>query len=243
MRAQIAGDTDQAEQLATEALQIGTDGGQPDATTFFGTQLAFVSWQRGTLSELVPLIGQMAAETPGIPALIAGLAMAHVEGDRTDDAARLLEEFAAADFDLPLDQVWLTGMVGYAEAAIECRDPRYAGPLFDRLAPWADQLSTSGGLTADGPVSHYLGGLATVLGRYDEADAYFTQAAAFNDRIGASSSPPAPTSRGERCSPSATPRATPRKARDLLTKAHTAAAAHGYANVERRAAEALQHLD
>ena len=33
MRAQIAGDTDQAEQLATEALQIGTDSGQPDATT------------------------------------------------------------------------------------------------------------------------------------------------------------------------------------------------------------------
>ena len=33
------------------------------------------------------------------------------------------------------------------------------------------------------------------------------------------------------------------RARDLLTKAHAAAAAHGYANIERRAAEALQHLD
>jgi hypothetical protein len=33
------------------------------------------------------------------------------------------------------------------------------------------------------------------------------------------------------------------RARDLLTKAHAAAAAHGYANVERRAAEALEHLD
>ena len=66
-----------AEQLATDALQIGTEGGQPDATTLFGTQLAFVSWQRGTLSELVPLIEQMAAETPGIPALMAGVALAH----------------------------------------------------------------------------------------------------------------------------------------------------------------------
>jgi hypothetical protein len=34
--AQIAGDTDQAEQLATEALQIGTDSGEPDAATIFG---------------------------------------------------------------------------------------------------------------------------------------------------------------------------------------------------------------
>ena len=39
-RAQIAGDTDLAEQLATEALQIGTDCGQPDATLFFGGQLS-----------------------------------------------------------------------------------------------------------------------------------------------------------------------------------------------------------
>ena len=32
------------------------------------------------------------------------------------------------------------------------------------------------------------------------------------------------------------------RARDLLTKAHAAAVAHGYASIERRAAEALQHL-
>ena len=30
----------------------------------------------------------------------------------------------------------------YADVAIACRDPKYAGPLFDRLAPWADQMST-----------------------------------------------------------------------------------------------------
>jgi hypothetical protein len=32
------------------------------------------------------------------------------------------------------------------------------------------------------------------------------------------------------------------RARNLLTRAHTAATAHGYGNVERRAAAALQHL-
>ena len=47
-RAQIAGDTDLAEQLATEALQIGTDCGQPDAALFFGGQLLVVCAQRGT---------------------------------------------------------------------------------------------------------------------------------------------------------------------------------------------------
>ena len=38
MRAQIAGDPDQVEQLATEALQIGTDSGQPDAAIHFGAR-------------------------------------------------------------------------------------------------------------------------------------------------------------------------------------------------------------
>ena len=66
-------------------------------------------------------------------------------------------------------------MLAYAQAAIGCRDAKYAGPLFDRLAPWADQFSTAG-ITADGPVSHALGGLATVLGRYNEADGHFSAA-------------------------------------------------------------------
>ena len=34
-------------------------------------------------------------------------------------------------------------MVFCAEAAIECRDARYAAPLFDHLAPWADQWSST----------------------------------------------------------------------------------------------------
>ena len=60
-RPQIAGNTAEAEQLATEALQIGTDSGQPDVTVYFGVQIVAVSYQRGTMNQLVPLIEQMAA--------------------------------------------------------------------------------------------------------------------------------------------------------------------------------------
>jgi len=51
---------------------------------------------------------------------------------------------------LALDPVWITATVCYAEAAIEVRDPKYAGPVFDRLAPWADQLPCNGA-TMEGP--------------------------------------------------------------------------------------------
>ena len=101
-RAQIAGDTDLAEQLATEALQIGTDCGQPDAALFFGGQLMVVSAQRGTMSELIPLIEQMVDEAPAsVGVFTAALALAHAEADHTEDARRLLEEFAAARLRTP----------------------------------------------------------------------------------------------------------------------------------------------
>jgi class 3 adenylate cyclase len=244
LRAQIAGDCDQAERLAAEALRIGTEGGQLDAAIFFGTQLMIVSGQRGTMGELTPLIEQIAAETPDISrGLFASLlAKAHVEGDRTDDARRLLAEFAASDFDLALDQTWLTGMVDFAEAAIECQDPQYAGPLFEQLAPWAGQLPATGA-SALGPVSHYLGGLCSVLGRYDEAEAYFVRSAEFSDRMGAKFfAARTDLSWGRMLAQRGAPGDNDR-ARGLLTKAHAVAAANGYGIVERRALRALQLLD
>ena len=73
--------------MATEALQIGTDGGQPDAAIIFGAQFMNVSVQRGTLGDLIPLIEQMAADNPDISRLFTRrLAMAHAEADRTDEA-------------------------------------------------------------------------------------------------------------------------------------------------------------
>jgi class 3 adenylate cyclase len=240
-RAQIAGDTDLAEQLAAEALQIGTGCGQPDASLFFGGQLSVVSAQRGTMGEFIPLIEQMVDETSTMAELLtAVLAQAHAEADHTDDVRHLLEDFAAAEFDLPADAGWTTAMYSYAEAAIHCGDPKYAGPLFDRLAPWAEQSVASGSVTASGLVSQSLGGLATVLGRYDEADGYFDRCAATSARMHAKFFVALTDLRWGSMLAQRKAEGDTEKARDLLTKAHAAAAAHGYGNVERRAAAALQ---
>ena len=98
-RAMVAGMPDEAERLAAEAFQIGQDCGQPDAQTFVGVQLAGVTWQRGTMGTLAPLIEQMIVDSPGLPTLKASLAMAYSEDDRFDDARRVLGEFAATGFD------------------------------------------------------------------------------------------------------------------------------------------------
>jgi hypothetical protein len=239
-RVLVAGDPGRAEQLATEALQVGMDSGQPDAALFFGAQLSTACLQRGTLGDMVPAIEQMAADVDEL-ALGSALAIAHAEADRLSEAASILDTFAAAHFAAPLDAAWLTGMVGYAEAAITAGDPRYAGPLFDLLAPFAGHWSHTGAL-AEGPVDYFLGGLAAVLGRLEEADAHFAAAARDVARVGA---PFFAARNGLRWGTMLATRGATGDAAHasrLIEEARAVATANGYGTVERRAAAALGSL-
>ena len=239
----IAGDIERAEELVFRALELGTDSGQPDANVFFGVQFMATNLQKGTLIELVPLIEQMATEiTENRYAVKAALVLALADGDRTDEVRELLEELVGTGFVFLVDALWSIGMCGFAEGAIEVGDPRFARPLFDQLAPWAAQWCTTG-VTAQGPISHYVGGLATVLGRFDEADAYFGQAASMSTRarakfFGARTDLAWGRMLMARRGPDDVGRA-----RTLLTQAHAVAAANGYGKVERRAAAALEMLE
>jgi DNA-binding SARP family transcriptional activator/tetratricopeptide (TPR) repeat protein len=243
MCAQLAGDTDDAERWATEALRIGLDSGQPDATVNHGAQLGQLMAQRGRARELVPLIEQLAAEVPESTEVITSARAAiYASVGRLEDAHQLLEESAAADFELlPDPGTWLTSMVSYAEVCVACRDTTIAATLFDRLEPFSDQVPTMF-ISAFPPVSHYLGDLATVLGRYDQADTYFARAAQFNQRAGAKFvGATTDLAWGKMLAQRGAPGDLER-ARHLLTAAHAAAVAHGYAGIERAAAEALEHL-
>jgi len=236
-RAQLAGDLAEAERLAGEAATIGASCGQPDAQTFFGVQLAAVAWMRGTMGDLAPLLDMMMQANPGLPTIRASLAMAYAQGERRDDAIRILGEFAATGYVLPQDAAWLNGMTEYADAAINCGDQHTAQALYDVLSPWATHFSAAGGLTAEGPVCLYLGGLATVLGRYDDAERHLTLAADVCDR-NAMKFYAALTSlrRGQL---SLARGGDANSARQLLTLAHSAATNHGYGAIERQATAAL----
>ncbi len=238
-RAQLAGDLAEAERLAGEAATIGASCGQPDAQTFFGVQLACVSWMRGTMGDLAPLLEMMMQANPGLPTIRASLAMAFAQAERREDALRILGEFAATGYFLPEDAAWLNGMTEYADAAINCADTNTAPALYDLLSPWARHFSAAGGLTAEGPVCLYLGGLATVLGRFEDADQHLSLAAEVCDRH-AMKYFAALTGlrrgelmllRGRKDDVSA--------AQTLLAKANEAAAIHGYGAVGRKATSAL----
>ena len=86
-RAMLAGDTALAEQLASSALDVGTESGEPDALLIFGVQLIAIRWQQGRLAEMLPLIKQGADDAPGVPGYRALYAWACAETGEIDDRA------------------------------------------------------------------------------------------------------------------------------------------------------------
>lgn len=241
-RAQVAGDLAEAERLAGEAVSIGAGCGQPDAQMCFGVQLAAINWMRGTLGDLAPLLETMVDANPGLPTIRASLAMAYAHARRHDDAARILGEFAATNYSLPQDTTWLNGMTEYADAAIVCAESRFAQALYDVLEPWVDQFSSAGGLTAEGPVCLYLGGLATVLGNYDDADRHLSHAAVLCERNGMRFFGALTNLRRGQLFLDRGVDSDFEAARSLLASARGAGAANGYGAVERDAAAALMRL-
>ncbi len=241
-RALIVGETDEAERWATEAFQIGLDGGQPDAAVIFGAQFIMVSLWRGTLGDLVPMIMQAIDDNPGLPVFVAVLALAHSEADHVEESRHLLEGFATTGFELPLDPTWLTGMIAYADAAVELQDPGFAGPILERLAPFADQwLYTD--VATSGPISRTLGGLATVLGRFGEAESYFSHSAAASDRAGAKYFAARSDLSWGKMLLERHGSGDIESAQELLTRAKAAGVNHGYGTIARRATAALVDLD
>lgn len=233
-RALIAGDIHEAEELANRAFRVGSESGQPDALIVYGAQMLMVSWWRGNLGDMVDLIEGAVATNPGLPMFSGVLAMAHAEGDRPEAARAILARFGETGYELPMEVTWLTGIVAYAEAASQADDAPAADALFEQLRPFGEQWHYSD-IAAAGPLWRSLGGLAAVLGRYDDADDYFARAwevshdarAWFYAASTALSWGSMLARRGKD--------KDARRAQELLARAHSLAEEHAYSNVARRA--------
>jgi class 3 adenylate cyclase/tetratricopeptide (TPR) repeat protein len=240
----LAGDTNEAETRAIEALDVGRRSGQPDADLVSDGLIGGVNIQRGVFrGDAVAVIEQARVHLPGVRDwLTAMLAWEHARGGRLELAHELLDEFAATGFEpMPEPTGWLITMIHYADVAIACDDHHAAATLYERLAPYPNQVAGSGNVPYP-PVDHYLGKLATLLGRYDQAADHFTRAAEFADRAGAAYFATEIDLAWGEMFLQRRQRGDERRAHAHLDAARSAAAAGGYADVERRAADALQRL-
>ena len=166
----IHGDHERAEELATAALQLGTDAEQPDAFAIYGAQLANIRAQQGRIEELAPLIVDVAKQNPNVPAYQATLAGIRADSGHHDEASALLRRAAVDDFrSVPVDFVWLDTLCVYARAATVLEDGAVAGQLVTLLHPYRRQIPFQG-VNGALPVSCSLGRLLSVIGDYSGAE-------------------------------------------------------------------------
>ncbi|MGH2941433.1 MAG: BTAD domain-containing putative transcriptional regulator [Solirubrobacteraceae bacterium] len=189
-RCAISGPPEEAERLAFTALGLGQRAGQPDSEMWFLGQVIAARFLQGTLDsgdphlpDLLSAPGASLRTSPEItpnplmPVLSASaMSMILAEVGRLDDARRFFEVVMSSELDLPPDYTAFLIPVYASVGCARLGDARSAERLHAILEPHGKRLITTGA-SWFGTVNHYLGVLAASLGRTDEAEARFADAA------------------------------------------------------------------
>lgn len=178
----INGDLASAEERATQAFEVASSAGEPDAALFFSGQLLNIRSLQGRSGELVEQVTQLAGGPQSLPAWRAAAATALLDSGR-DPEARVLA--IAEDFNsVPWDPVWSVTMFGWADACSRLGLGDRAVELYELMAPYASHFAVSGSL-AYGSIAWALGSLATTMEHYEQAEEHFVAAAELEERLGA----------------------------------------------------------
>ncbi len=182
--ATMAGRFEEAQRLADASVELGMSLGEPDAFSVFASQFFVIGTFAGRYAQILPVVDQvLAGGEAAMPFRLAHAIACAVSG-RRDEATAVLEAGQANGFArVTQDLFWLTTIVGYAVLAIELDDRVAAAELLPMLEPYASQVAFNGA-TSQGPVAAYLGRLASMLGRFDEADRHLRVALATTEAFG-----------------------------------------------------------
>jgi DNA-binding SARP family transcriptional activator/tetratricopeptide (TPR) repeat protein len=186
-RAQLAGDFEQAEQLAGETLAIGQREHAENALHYYAMAMFNIRREQGRLGEVEDAVARFIEMYPAIPAWRCTQALMHVELGRMDAARASFEAVAGPGFDaLPRDANWLIGLTLLAEVCGALGDAERARALYDLLAPHGGRNVLVGrAASCNGSASRLLGILAGVLGEWEEAERRFFEAREMHVRMGA----------------------------------------------------------
>jgi DNA-binding SARP family transcriptional activator/tetratricopeptide (TPR) repeat protein len=185
MSAVLAGQLDQAEETAAEALAIGMPAEPVAAPQYYTSQMLMIRRQQDRGHELLEAAAQLVRQDPARIWWRLTLALLLLDAGRLDEAQAGLDLIAQRDFrGLPQDGHWLPTFAMLGELASGLDDRRMAEPLYEALLPHAELNAVAGqGAMCLGPVARYLGKLALALGEREVAVAHFEQAVAASDRV------------------------------------------------------------
>jgi tetratricopeptide (TPR) repeat protein len=188
-RAFIDGRIDESERFTLEAFAQKRHEPTPLTVYAFGAQLLWLRREQGRIGELARFAHAQPVDSrfPMLAVFRATIALLNAEEGLLEEARAELERFAANQLaDLPRDFTYLYGLAVLGELCAAVGDSESAAIVYDALAPFADRyVVLFMGTVFLGSASRYLGLLAATMGRWEDAESHFAEAAARNQRIGA----------------------------------------------------------
>jgi class 3 adenylate cyclase/tetratricopeptide (TPR) repeat protein len=188
-RALVAGRWQEAEGLVGALQDLGQRGWRRGAGDVIGSILLGCAAERGYVDLLITMsrgvLAQPTAVKPLLRCFIAGLCAA---AGRTDEARAEYEALVPDGLsDLPSDCNLLLALCQLAETCRALDDERGAAVLYDALLPYAGLCITMPGYKSGflGTASLYLGMLAAMLSRPEDAARHLEDALAVHARLGA----------------------------------------------------------
>jgi DNA-binding CsgD family transcriptional regulator len=183
------GRLDDAERFAREARDIGERAQSQNAIVDFAVQMIMLrreQWRLDELRQLESVVRGYADQYQPTPSWRPLLALLAADLGNLAEARRIVDELAAGDLlDFPRNWLWLPIMAFLSETCVALGDDRLAEMLYGLLLPFADRNVTGNTAVAClGSASYFLGSLATLLRRWEDAARHFEAALAMNQRMG-----------------------------------------------------------
>jgi tetratricopeptide (TPR) repeat protein len=181
----IEGRAADVERLAEEYSRLGARVCPLNATVTFAAQMTSLRRAWGPVEDLDGLIAAADARHP-LPVWAVGRALVRAESGDLAAARSDLDRLAPSFDDLPHDAfVWMSTVTLFADIVTLVGDACRAEQLYALLRPFAGRILVSGTADCYGAADRFLGRLATVLGRFAEAERHFVDAIALNEALGA----------------------------------------------------------
>lgn len=153
------------------------------AATSYG-QLAYLRLLQGR-ADLVPVLTALVERFPAIPIYAAALTSTLATAGEYAESLSIIDRLTSHGLDgIPFDFLWKSTLVLLARASIETGHRAPAQMLYDALRPYASGNATIAQVISYGCIAHFTGGLAALLGRFDEAEHDLDVALRANEKMG-----------------------------------------------------------
>jgi len=188
MRALMRGNFGDADRFLDEATALGRRTSSENAAIVLAVQRAGIAFERGDLAEAQRswrAMGEMTPDVLKVPSSSGmSVLMQGLFGD-VSTAGPVLQRWADEGglTSQPKDSEWIPTAAYFAEAALRTRETQPAEHIYGELAPYASEFVVDAiAARFMGSVSYYLGRLATLLRRFDNAESHLQHAIESHER-------------------------------------------------------------